>query len=114
MKKPKGARRSPCPIACTLDLLGDKWTLLVIRDMRFGKATYGELLNSPEGIPTNILADRRKRLEAAGLIVRSGYQQRPVRHAYALSEKGNSLGAILLAFVQWGEKHLPDTRTLIE
>ncbi len=72
-------RRSPCPIANTLDLIGDKWSLLVIRDLRRGKCTYSELLDSPEGIPTNILADRLKRLEEAGGIERSAYQERPVR-----------------------------------
>ena len=62
MKKPDGFRRSPCAIASTLDLVGDKWSLLVIRDMLHGKRTFGELLESPEKIPTNILADRLKRL----------------------------------------------------
>ena len=85
MKKPDGFRRSPCPIASTLDVIGDKWSLLVIRDMLHGKRTYGELLDSPEGIPTNILADRLKRLEDVGIIVSSVYQERPVRYAYALS-----------------------------
>ena len=114
MKKPTGFRRSPCPIANTLDLVGDKWSLLVIRDMLHGKKTYGELLDSPEGIPTNILADRLKRLEEAGLIVSSAYQERPVRYAYTLSEKGAALGDVLLALVRWGKKHIPGTRTLNE
>ena len=55
-------RRSRCPVACTLDVLGDRWSLLVIRDIVRGKSRYGEFLDSPEGIPTNILADRLKRL----------------------------------------------------
>ena len=55
--------RSPCAVACTLDLVGDKWSLLVIRDLLGGPATYGDLQRSPEGIPTNILADRLKKLE---------------------------------------------------
>ena len=112
MKKPDGARRSPCPIAGTLDLVGDKWSLLVIRDMLHGKRTYGELLDSPEGIPTNILADRLRRLEDAGIIASTAYQERPVRYAYALTEKGAALGDVLLACVRWGTKHLPGTRTL--
>jgi DNA-binding HxlR family transcriptional regulator len=114
MKKPTGFRRSSCAIANTLDLVGDKWSLLVIRDMLHGKKTYGELLDSPEGIPTNILADRLKRLEEAGIIVSSAYQERPVRYAYTLSEKGTALGDILLALVRWGRKHIPGTRTLTE
>jgi DNA-binding HxlR family transcriptional regulator len=114
MKQPTGLRRSPCPIASTLDLVGDKWSLLVIRDMLHGKRTYGELVDSPEGIPTNILADRLKRLANAGIIVGSVYQERPVRYAYTLSEKGTALGDILLALVRWGKRHIPGTRTLKE
>ena len=60
-EKSSGLRRSPCPVANTLDLVGDKWSLLIIRDMRHGKRTYGELAQSPEGVPTNILADRLRR-----------------------------------------------------
>lgn len=73
-----------------------------------------ELLASPEGIPTNILADRLKRLEEAGIILRSAYQDRPVRYAYTLSEKGKDLGEVLLAVVRWGKRHIPGTRTLRE
>ena len=111
-KKPAGFRRSSCAVANTLDLIGDKWSLLVIRDMLHGKRTYGELLDSPERIPTNILADRLKRLEEAGIIVSSAYQERPVRYAYTLSEKGAALGDILLALVRLGKKHIPGTQTL--
>ena len=106
------AWRSVCPIARSLDLVGDKWSLLLIRDMRFGKRTYGELLDSPEGIPTNILADRLKRLEEAGIVVRSAYQDRPVRYAYTLSEKGADLGNVLLALVRWGETNIPGSLAL--
>jgi DNA-binding HxlR family transcriptional regulator len=112
MNNAAGLRRSSCAIANTLDLVGDKWSLLVIRDMLHGKKTYGELLDSPEGIPTNILADRLKRLEEAGLIVSSAYQERPVRYAYTLSDKGEALGDILLALVRWGKTHIPGTRTI--
>jgi DNA-binding HxlR family transcriptional regulator len=112
MKKPDGFRRSPCPVANTLDLVGDKWSLLVIRDMFHGKRTYGELVDSPEGIPTNILADRLRRLEGAGIIVSSAYQERPVRYAYALSEKGMALRDVLRALVRWGEQHIPGTQAL--
>jgi len=114
MKKPKSFPRSVCPIANTLDLLGDKWSLLVVRDLLHGKRTYGDLVDSPEGIPTNILADRLTRLENAGLIASSPYQERPVRYAYTLTEKGTELGDILLALVQWGKRHIPGTRTYKE
>src|SRR5579864_1608586 len=108
----RGFLRSPCAVACTLDLVGDKWSLLVVRDLLRGNVTYGALQDSPEGIPTNILADRLKRLEEAGLIAKSAYQEHPVRYAYELSEKGKALGDVLLAFVRWGKKHIPGTRVL--
>lgn len=114
--KPKteghGFLRSPCAVACTLDLVGDKWSLLVIRDLLRGNVTYGELQNSPEGIPTNILADRLKKLEAAGLIAKSAYQEHPVRYVYGLTENGKALRDVLRALVQWGKKHIPGTLAL--
>lgn len=113
-QKGKSGFRSICPIASTLDLVGDKWSLLVVRDLLHGKTTYGELAGSPEKIPTNILADRLKRLEDAGLIVSSAYQERPVRYAYKLSEKGKGLGDVLLALVRWGKTHIPGTMTYSE
>lgn len=107
-----GLRRSRCAVANTLDLVGDKWSLLVIRDMLHGKSTYGELATSPEGIPTNILADRLKRLGNAGIIASAAYQERPVRYAYTLTEKGEALRDVLLAFVRWGKRHIPGTQAL--
>ena len=104
--------RSACAIANSLDILGDKWSLLVVRDLLHGKRTYGELAHSPEGIPTNILADRLKRLERTGIIISTPYQERPVRYAYTLTPKGSALGEVLLAFVRWGKQHIPGTVTL--
>ena len=104
--------RSPCAVASTLDLVGDKWSLLVVRDLLRGNVTYGELQNSPERIPTNILADRLKRLEEANLIAKSAYQEHPVRYAYKLTDKGKALNDVLLALVRWGKKHIRGTRTL--
>src|SRR3954462_4408865 len=105
-------RRSVCAVACSLDLVGDKWSLLVVRDLLRGRSTFKELAESPEGIPTNLLADRLKRLQHAGVVVASKYQDRPPRYAYALTDKGRELSAILTAFVQWGKKHLPGTRAM--
>ena len=87
---------------------------LIIRDMLHGKRTYGELLDSPERIPTNILADRLRRIERAGIISRSAYHERPVRYAYLLREKGRDLAEVLLALVRWGKRHIRGTRTLTE
>jgi len=107
-------RRSHCPVACALDLAGDKWTLLVVRDLLRGRRTYGELAGSPEGIPTNILADRLRRMVASGLIEATAYQKRPVRYAYALTEKGRDLEEVLGALARWGKRHIPGTRVFPE
>ena len=112
MKTVKPFARSACAIANSLDILGDKWSLLVVRDLLHGKRTYGELALSPEGIPTNILADRLERLKSAGIVTRTPYQQHPVRYAYTLTPKGNALGEVLLAFVHWGKQHIPGTVVL--
>lgn len=105
-------RRSDCAVANTLERIGDRWSLLLVRDMIAGKSTYSQFLESPEGIPTNILADRLKRLEQTGIITRSAYQEHPVRYAYALTASGKKLGAILRAVAAWGLEHIPDTITL--
>jgi DNA-binding HxlR family transcriptional regulator len=100
--------RSTCPIANVLDIVGDKWTLLVVRDLLIlGKRRYGEFQTSPEAIPTNILADRLKRLEAAGLIRKELYQDNPPRAEYFLTRKGADLGPVLQAMGQWGVRHIP-------
>jgi DNA-binding HxlR family transcriptional regulator len=112
VKTAKPFSRSACAVANSLDIVGDKWTLLVVRDLLHGKRTYGELAHSPERIPTNILADRLKRLEGAGIIAGTPYQERPVRYAYALTPKGRALGDVLLAFVRWGKQHIPGTVAL--
>lgn len=106
-------KRSLCPVACTLDIIGDKWTLLVVRDLFAGKKTYSELQRSPEKMPTNILADRLKRLVEYGIVVKEPYQKHPVRYQYALTAKGRELGLVLKAMVQWGEKHIPGSKALI-
>lgn len=98
-------RRSRCPVACTLDVLGDRWSLLVIRDLVRGKRRFAEFLESPEGIPTNILASRLKRLLAIGVIEATHYCLHPPRLEYALTVKGEELRPILRAMVDWGVRH---------
>lgn len=78
--------------------------------MLAGKSTYGQFLESPEGIPTNILADRLKRLEQFGIVARSVYQDRPVRHAYSLTDGGRQLGRVLRAVADWGLENIPGTK----
>lgn len=106
-------KRSPCPVACTLDIVGDKWTLLLVRDLFAGKKTYSEFQRSPEKMPTNILADRLKRLLEFGIIIKEPYQTHPVRYQYTLTAKGRELGPVLKAMVQWGEKHIPGSKALL-
>jgi DNA-binding HxlR family transcriptional regulator len=103
-------RRSPCPVACTLDLIGDKWTLLVVRDLACGKSQFKEFLASPEGIATNILADRLGRLVTGGLAEAFPQPDRPDREAYRLTAKGRTLGPVLDAMATWGLKHVPGTK----
>jgi DNA-binding HxlR family transcriptional regulator len=103
----ESSRRSSCPIACSLDLLGDRWSLLIIRDLLRGMTRYGEFLGGPEKITTNILADRLERLEKAGLITSTPYQQNPPRYAYTLTSKGAELKSVLGALASWSIKHLP-------
>ena len=104
------SRRSACPVACSLDLLGDRWTLLIVRDLLRGLTRYGEFLAGPEGIPTNILAERLERLVAAGLVKRTPYQQNPPRYAYTLTAKGADLKPVLGALALWAMRHVPRTQ----
>ena len=106
-------KRSICPIACSLDIFGDKWTLLIIRDLFVGKKTYSEFQRSPENIPTNILATRLKKLIEFNIIEKVAYQQRPVRYEYFLTDKGKELGSIIGALLTWGEKHIPGSQALM-
>jgi DNA-binding HxlR family transcriptional regulator len=101
--------RSGCPIATTLDLVGDRWTLVIVRDMVMGKKRFGDFLKSPEGIPTNILTDRLQRLEEFGLLEKRSYQENPVRFEYRLTEKGAALLPALQAVCRWANRYLPDT-----
>jgi DNA-binding HxlR family transcriptional regulator len=106
----RACRRSPCPVASALDLLGDKWSLLVVRDLLFlGKRRYNELLASPEGIPSNILADRLKRMEQAGLMRKQAYQRKPMRYEYHLTPKGIELLPVFKELTCWANRHIPGT-----
>ncbi|MEM7115652.1 MAG: helix-turn-helix domain-containing protein [Chloroflexota bacterium] len=98
--------RSDCPIANSLDLWGDRWSLLLIRDMMFeGKQYYGEFLQAREGISTNILADRLVRLEEAGVIVKRRDALQKRRYVYSLTPKGIDLLPVLVETAVWGLRH---------
>lgn len=100
--------RSPCPVAYTLDVLGDKWSLLIIRDLNQGKTRFKEFSESPEKIPTNILTNRLNRLVESGVAEKVQYSKRPPRAEYHLTEKGRGLLPILKAMLEWGIRHFPD------
>lgn len=102
--------RSDCPISAVLDVFGDKWTLLVVRDIVINKRhKYNEFAAMDEGIPTNILANRLKRLVEYDILEKRPYQQRPTRYEYHLTQKGEDLIPIIHDMIHWGLKHVPGT-----
>ena len=103
-------RQSVCPIAYALDIFGDRWSLLLIRDMLFfGKRRYSELAASREQIASNILADRLKKLETDGLIHRRRDPDDRRQVLYELTEKGRDLTPAMLEIISWSARHDPDT-----
>lgn len=103
-------RRSTCPISFALDLFGDRWTLLVVRDLGLkGRHTFSELLAAGEGIATNILSDRLTRLEARGLITRSRDPDDRRKFRYKLSPAGLDLLPVLVDIIVWSAKHDDET-----
>lgn len=99
-------RRSGCPISIALELLGDGWSLLIVRDLMFkGRHTFNEFLAGGEGIATNILADRLRRLELAGIIGKHADPADRRRALYRLTRKGIGLGPVLVELVVWSATH---------
>jgi len=114
MAKRSGAqRRSPCPVAHSLDIFGDRWTLLIIRDLFVGCTRFKDFAASPEGIPTNILTDRLERLQAHGIIEQIPAEDGTKRLAYRLTKKGKTLGPILKAMRDWGLTWDKSTRAMV-
>lgn len=101
--------RSGCPIATTLDLVGDRWSLVIVRDMLNGKARFGEFLNSPERIATSVLTDRLERLVAAGVVEARAYQDNPTRYEYRLTAMGEAMLPVLQEVCRWANRFLPET-----
>ncbi len=112
MKKTK--KRSDCPISCSLDVWGDKWSLLIIRDLMFAKqCTYGDFLKAEEGIATNILASRLQALEENKLIEKLDHPDSKAKVLYRLTRKGIDLLPIMIEINLWAEKYyspLPEDR----
>ena len=105
--------RSPCPVAASLDLFGDRWTLLIVRDLASGKTRFKEFVKSPEKIPTNILSERLNRLLQDKIIVHAKDPLGTKHKAYALTEKGEALFPILESIRDWGLTWKRGTRALI-
>ncbi|MFN3657522.1 MAG: winged helix-turn-helix transcriptional regulator [Pseudolabrys sp.] len=108
------AHRSGCPINLTLEVVGDRWSLLVIRDVIFGnRRHFRELLNrSEEGISSNILADRLKNLVEQGILTRADDPSHKQKGIYSLTDKGIELLPVLAQMAAWGYRHLPVTEEL--
>lgn len=103
-------RRSDCPVSYALEVLGDRWTLLIIRDLLFaGKQHYRQFLRSDEKIATNILADRLRRLEAAGIVEKGPDPKNRRAFLYELTRKGTDLAPALLELIRWAARHDPDS-----
>jgi DNA-binding HxlR family transcriptional regulator len=110
MSNGRKRRLSGCPIDYALDLFGDRWTLLVIRDLLFlGKRHFKELMESPERIASNILTARLKKLEERGLIERAADPDNRKQVIYTLTDKGRDLTPVLVEMVRWGGRHDPNT-----
>ena len=109
MSLPKRYPRSGCPIATTLDLVGDRWTLVILRDMLTGKSKFSEFLASPERIATNVLTDRLELMVKIGLVKKEIYQKRPLRHEFRATLKGEALLPVLQEICRWGNRFMPET-----
>jgi len=99
-------KRSDCPLSGSLDVFGDKWSLLIVRDLMFGnKCTYNDFLKSDEGIATNILASRLKGLEENGIIEKSAHPDSKAKFLYRLTPKGIDLLPVIMEIYIWSDKH---------
>ena len=102
--------RSECPVVFALDVFGDRWTLLIVRDMIFsGRSSYGDFLTAGEGISTNILADRLKRLEDEGIVTKHRDPDHGAKFLYRMTDKGLSLVPVMVEMIRWSAGHQPDT-----
>jgi len=96
----------PCNIAQTLNIIGDKWSLLILHQLLIGHDTYKEMQDNLDGVPSNLLSERLKSMEGDKLIEKELYQAHPPRYKYCLTEKGYDLEDVFNSLILWGEKHL--------
>ena len=102
----KNQYNMPCNIAQTLNIIGDKWSLLILHQLLIGNETYKEIQDNLEGIPSNLLSERLKSMEEDELIIKELYQSHPPRFKYSLTEKGYDLQDVFNSLILWGEKYL--------
>ena len=112
-KSVPASTRSPCPVACMLDVFGDRWTLLIVRDLVFGRSRFKDFTASPEGIPTNILSDRLQRLLDNGIVEQIPASQGAKHFAYQLTPKGTALLPVLQAMRDWGLAWQPGSKAAL-
>jgi DNA-binding HxlR family transcriptional regulator len=110
-KKDYGQR---CPVAKTLEIVGDRWTLLIVRDLLGGTRRFQDLQAGLPGLAPNILSDRLKLMEAHGLVARRLYSDHPPRAEYALSAKGQELAVVIGALASWGSRHAYTRSRLVD
>lgn len=101
------ATQEYCPVARTLDVVGERWTILVLRELSWGRKRFSELLEALAGISTNLLSERLKRLEESGMVERVFYSDHPPRAQYRLTEKGRAFIPVLVAMRTYGEEWEP-------
>jgi DNA-binding HxlR family transcriptional regulator len=102
-----------CPVARSLEFLGERWTLLIVRDLLAGPRRFQDLQASLPGIAPNVLSERLKALETHGILARRFYSEHPPRAEYALTERGKELGVVVSALAIWGSRHLQDDTALV-
>ncbi len=107
-------RKVRCPVASTLDLVGDRWTLLIVRDLLRGRTRFSDFRDAVEGIPPSVLSDRLKTLEREGIVSRRFYSDHPPRAEYLLTAKGHELGPVVGALSRWGEKYAEHDLELVD
>jgi DNA-binding HxlR family transcriptional regulator len=102
-----------CPVAKSLDIFGDRWTLLLVRELLLGKTKYQEFMDGLKGISPNLLSSRLKTLEGANLVKRKTYEEHPRRMEYRLTQKGEELKFLLGVFIHWGGRHFGGMTSLV-
>lgn len=102
------SRQQRCPIARSLDVVGDRWTLLLIRDLAGGHGRFADLLRTLSGISPTMLSERLQLLEREGLVTSTLYSEHPPRAEYMLTEKGEAMRPVLQALAAWGKEYTPE------